>query len=1189
MTLSFNEDLLPKTTYTISISDDIDIEGFKVLTFDNFSFTTFDNYIEVYKIEYDYNGGKPTTQNPTTYDMYSATFTLNNPTKKGYEFIGWSGTELTGKENLIVTIEQGSIGERSYTANYKLITYSISYELNEGQLKVENPTSYDVTSATITLNKPSKEGYFFTGWSGTGLKGTDNQTVSIEQGSTGNRTYTANYTPIKYSINYELDDGLTPVDNPTSYDITSATIILNNPFKDGFIFIGWTGSNGDKPQMTVTIESGSTGNKSFTANYSALDYSISYNLDGGILDSPNPTGYNKASDSITLNNPTKYGYNFIGWTGTDIVEPQMVVTIGADAEGNKTFTANYTPITYNISYTLNDGTVTKANPESYDITSSTIVLNNPIKEGYVFKGWTNDEITTPQTTVIIEKGSTGDKKFIANWKLNSFKLTINKGSGIDTVIGEGTYKYGATVNASCTMLEGYDFDFWTGNITESPFTMPDHDVIMQANAKLIEYTLDYDLKEGIVSSDNPTSYNILSDTITLINPTRLGYTFKGWSGTNLVGTNNLTVTIPQGSKDNRKYTANWKLDTYTITSNIGEGSLAVSNPTSYNINSNEITLNNPVPTKAFYHFIGWSGTDLNGNENLAVTIPQGSVGNREYTANYAPDTFTITYVNEGNPVDNPDSYDITTLSFLLNNPTKSGNDFLGWEGTGITPGTASKSVIIYKGSTGDRSYVASFTQRYTINYNLTGGSLASANPDSYNKYTDNIMLNNPTRTNYDFLGWVGTGIPSETASKSVVIYKGSTGNRSYVASFTERYKIDYDLTGGTLASANPDSYNRYTDNLMLNNPTRTNYDFLGWVGTGITPGTASKSVIIYKGSTGNRSYVASFTERYTIVYNLENGSVTEPNPISYNIFTDNITLNNPTKDGYEFVGWTEGTATFPQMLIEIPKGSTGNKTYTAHWVESITFTLPGGIPLVLHKCPHGTFNMGSPTDELGRSLYNESVHSVTLTKDFYIGKFEVTQAQYLSLRTSNPSYFKNLDDSPTRPVENLYLNDAKNFCASLTEYFESSLPSGYTRFDLPTEAQWEYACRAGTSSALNNGTYLSSETEPCQYLDVVAWYKENSNSRTHSVGQKKPNAWGLYDMHGNVNEFCLDYRDADWRIDYPTEPQTDPIHTTGDEVIIRGGCYSSETKRNRSASRDGKSPTSKFNTIGFRVVLISAP
>ncbi len=148
----------------------------------------------------------------------------------------------------------------------EIVTYTISYNLNGGTVAKANPTKYDSTSATITLNNPTKDGYDFTGW--TGSNGNTPQTsVTIAKGSTGNKTYTANWTLVSYSITYNLDDGILAKDNPTNYDITSATIILNNPTKDGFNFKGWTGSNGNTPQTSVTIAKGSTGNKTYTANW----------------------------------------------------------------------------------------------------------------------------------------------------------------------------------------------------------------------------------------------------------------------------------------------------------------------------------------------------------------------------------------------------------------------------------------------------------------------------------------------------------------------------------------------------------------------------------------------------------------------------------------------------------------------------------------------------------------------------------------------------------------------------------------------------------------------------------------------------------------------------------------------------------------------------------------------------------
>ena len=157
------------------------------------------------------------------------------------------------------------------------------------------------------------------------------------------------------------------------------------------------------------------------------------------------------------------------------------------------------------------------------------------------------------------------------------------------------------------------------------------------------------------------------------------------------------------------------------------------------------------------------------------------------------------------------------------------------------------------------------------------------------------------------------------------------------------------------------------------------------------------------------------------------------------------------------------------------------------------------------------------------------------------------------------------------------------------------VPYGY-KFDLPTEAQWEYACRAGTTSALNNGKEVTSEQGECNNVNEVAWYPKNSydselrKNTPHAVGLKKCNAWGLFDMHGNVCEWCLDKR-GDWKIDYSPDPVVDPLGRTdlseNAERIFRGGSFASETKRNRSASRDGKGPGTKWNYVGFRIVLVS--
>ena len=147
--------------------------------------------------------------------------------------------------------------------------------------------------------------------------------------------------------------------------------------------------------------------------------------------------------------------------------------------------------------------------------------------------------------------------------------------------------------------------------------------------------------------------------------------------------------------------------------------------------------------------------------------------------------------------------------------------------------------------------------------------------------------------------------------------------------------------------------------------------------------------------------------------------------------------------------------------------------------------------------------------------------------------------------------------------------------------FTSQLPRGY-RFDLPTEAQWEYASRAGTTTALNNSKGLTLERNRCYDQDEVAWYCENSGGKTHPVGQKKTNAWGIFDMHGNVFEWC-----RDWYGDYPKGHVADPVRpSTGSDRVLRGGSWNDGIRFCRSACRCFDGPDIRNFSLGFRLALV---
>jgi formylglycine-generating enzyme required for sulfatase activity len=233
--------------------------------------------------------------------------------------------------------------------------------------------------------------------------------------------------------------------------------------------------------------------------------------------------------------------------------------------------------------------------------------------------------------------------------------------------------------------------------------------------------------------------------------------------------------------------------------------------------------------------------------------------------------------------------------------------------------------------------------------------------------------------------------------------------------------------------------------------------------------------------------------------------------------------------------------------------------------------VPGGMEVTnsvgmkLRLIPAGKFMMGSPRSEPHR-YDNEIQHRVSITKPFYLGVTEVTQEQYQKVMGTDPSHFK----GPQNPVEKVSWTDAVEFCRKL-----SAMPAEKTAghvYRLPTEAEWEYACRSGTTTACGFGDDVSR-------LGDYGWFVGNSDSSTHPVGEKKPNAWGLYDMHGNVWEWCQDWYGR------VLDSATDPTGAmSGSLRVLRGGSWSDDAGDCRSADRLRDSPRDRGSALGFRVL-----
>jgi formylglycine-generating enzyme required for sulfatase activity len=262
----------------------------------------------------------------------------------------------------------------------------------------------------------------------------------------------------------------------------------------------------------------------------------------------------------------------------------------------------------------------------------------------------------------------------------------------------------------------------------------------------------------------------------------------------------------------------------------------------------------------------------------------------------------------------------------------------------------------------------------------------------------------------------------------------------------------------------------------------------------------------------------------------------------------------------------------PYLWTDKSAPATGQRIYRA-----VVFAAPTNTVFI----PPGTFMMGSPTNEVDRNLLHDDIviaegpqTAVTISRGFWMGKYEVTQGEYQAVMGNNPSGFKG---DPNLPVESVSWSNATNYCGKLTERERAAgrIPAG-SRFRLPTEAEWEYACRAWTSTRFSYG-----EDPGYDNLDQYAWYSVNSDSSPHPVGQKLPNPWGLYDMSGNVFEYCQDHAAPELG-GIALDPQGP---ATGADRVLRGGSSFGPGAGMRAAQRFHSPPNSTSNINGFRVVL----
>jgi len=938
---------------------------------------------ETYTITYGLDGGENSQQNPAEYSDEILPFTFFEPTKTGYLFDGWFTDPGKTEESRIETIETGTEGDLSVYAAWEPVQYTVSFLGNgaESGIMEQQGFTYDVESA-LNENQFAKIGYKFNGWNtlangqGTSYANkasvcnlTDTQGASVE--------LFAQWTPVSYKVRF-MGNGATAggmADQSRTYH--DGLSLTENVFqKTGYAFAGWNtkadGSGTGYADKAAGDLRSSAGTATLYAQWIKVKYKITYVLNGGTNSSKNPGSYDVASE-VTLQAPARTGYTFAGWY-SDSKMTSRVTKITTGTTGEKTFYAKWTANKYTVKFDANGGTgkMSSLTGVAYD-TSKVLTANAFSRTGYTFAGWSTTKA--------------GSAKYKNKASIKNLSVTD-----------------GATVTL---------YAVWTKT----------------------NYKITYELNGGKNSSKNPGSYTITTSSVTLQAPTRTGYTFAGWYSDSKYKTK-VTV-IKKGSTGNKAFYARWTANQYSIKFDANGGTGKMGSLTGIAYDSAK-TLTANAFKRTGYVFTGWSTTKTGSVQykNKASVKNLSSKNGAAVTlyAQWKLISYSIKFSGNGST-----SGSVKTISAKGNKAvtlptagfTKKGYQIVSWntrkdgKGTSYVPGKKYSNLTLKDGET-----VILYAQwkivTYKITYNGLGGAKnSSKNPSSYTVSSKTITLSSPVeRTGYTFKGWYKE---SGFKTKVTTIPKGSTGTLKLYAKWElTKYKIRYNLNGGTNNKHNPDTYTIAT-NTNLQVPGKKGYTFKGWF---TDSAFKNKITSIKKGSTGTKTVYAKWElSTRKIVYHLNGGRNNSANPDTFTI-KDTVKLKNPTRSGYYFKGWyTDENFTDP--ISAIPKGTDGTVHLYARW----------GGPVNLYRLNDLPVYVSDISSYSGKVYTTTRYDSIT----YSWGKYRDSSDYYLKISCIGQKTYDYEGRSATNSSIAYYM--ITDECGNVVKngsLFRSGLPCGYS-------------------------------------------------------------------------------------------------------------------------------------------------
>ena len=982
---------------------------------------------------------------------------------------------------------------------------------------------------------------------------------------------------------------------------------LPTPTWTGHTFSGWSTDGTASGAVTASTAVPRAGIQ-LKAVWTANTYSVKFNANGGSGSMSNESFTYDVAKTLTANAFKRTGYAFSGWatsaTGAKAYNDKQSVsnlssTSGATVNLYAVWTANAYSVKFNANTT---GTTGSMSNESFSYgTAKALTANAFKKTGYTFAGW---------ATSVTGAKAYNDKQTVSNltatanavvdlyglWTTNRYTVRYNKNAtdATGTMANQGfPYDYEAGLRAIAFARTGYTFAGWATSATGAKVYDNKQKVknLSATNGATVDlyavwtpitYSVKFNANGGSGTMSNESFTYGTAKALTANAFTRTGYTFAGWAtsatGAKAYNDKQSVSNLSSASGATVNLYAVWTANAYSVTLDRQSGTGGSASATAtYGSAMPSIT----VPTRTGYAFGGYY-TAANGGGTQYYTAAGASARNWDKTAattlyaKWAANTYAVT-LDRQNGTGGSASATATYGSAMpaITVPTRTGYAFGGYYTAANGGGTQYYTAAGASARNWDKTAATTLYAKWAANtyavtldrQSGTGGSTSAT--ATYGSAMPSITV--PTRTGYAFGGYYieanGGGTQYYTAAgasarnwdktAATTLYAKWTGN-SYSVKFNKNAS---DATG-TMSN---ESFTYGTAKALTANAfARAGYAFAGWA-------TSASGAKVYndKQSVNNLTATAGGTvDLYAVwttplymVIDLSSGSSSSTYPVSY--------------------------------LASAPSGG---------WTDEYKTT-----KLVLRRIAAGTFTMGSPTGEIGRRYPNETQHKVTLSKAYYIGVFEVTQRQWELVMGNRPSYFSNASCYNTRPVEQISYNAIRGSSSGAGWPGSSNVDStsfigrvrartGMSQFDLPTEAQWEYACRAGTTTAVSNGMNLNNE-EYDSRIDSVCWhYKDYTLATTSSgtgttgtnpVGVLGANPWGLYDMHGNVWEWCLDWHATDLGTSAVTDPKG---ASTGTQRVIRSGAWECASYNCRSArrgfeppSRTKRSDSDSDGHFGFRL------